>query len=220
VGAAEWVKQGQSWDIHHLYTSWAHGAFLLSEWLVDDLDVAKRAWGKGDAQRAIALIEVCIQPMITIWCRDFYAQAGHDFSDEERQENKEVIMSNVMYMLGTVSNTKAGEGKLKRFLNLDAQWNYQEDRREEREKQGDNGISLWYVTLLASMVQRALGYKGFINWRQQAFPVTQHRDFCFKDKNRPFGAWGRDWLSCITQLDLAILGVATRMFDCFHSRSR
>jgi len=199
-----------------MYVSWCHGATILSNSLVEVVNVVRKAWGKGDVNRAITLTEVCIQPMMSIWYRNFYAKVGGEFSDDQKREQKQTAMSNVFMLLGIGSNVRVMDGKVSRFLNLDAQWNYQEDHREEREKQGEEGTSLWYSTLLTSMIQRALGYKGFINWRKQTFPVTQHSDLCFKDEGTPFGLWGFSAFYCTMQLEISVFLAAASMFRFYR----
>jgi hypothetical protein len=186
------IYQAVDKDLDRFYThsSWVSGASILAQSVVERVNSLKHAWGKGGKEKALTLTEVCVQPMISIYFRSIEKQLEHpdDAKLEYLKEGKKGAMSNILNILGTMS-----EEKIMDFLNLDTQYKYEEDFRELREKTREEGVSLWYASLLMSKLRKAVGFSEYVNWDKQTFPVKQESDFSFVDENKPYGDLGFDF---------------------------
>jgi len=184
------------------YMVWFFGAAYMGALLVENLDVFKRRWGRGSERAAFALCEVCIQPMMSIWYSNLIDQLDETEkpSQETQREVKERVFSEILTIFGTAPEGRQREGKLRRFLNLDTQWTHYLESSNGSEEQGEgagNGIPWKYGILLSSMVDRALGGTGFIDWRaqnQMTFPLTgfQEESFCLLDPEKGLGVYGQN----------------------------
>jgi len=197
----------------NVYCAWFAGASFLAHSFVTEVESVKRVWGKGDEQRAIPLYEVCVQPMMSVWFRQ--VERPKEIPESVKFQGKKNAISNVLDLIGNHS-----EEKVRDFLNLDTQYNYEQDFAEVRKNTGEEGISTWYATLLIARMKEAWGFEGIIQWDRQVFPIKESNDYSFTrwasltDIVEPTDIGIKDIL-LLTTLWIPQAGIA--MFDYFDA---
>lgn len=154
----------------HTYCAWFVGAGGLAQTLVEEVDTIKKAWDKGDTDRAVALCELCVEPMISIWYDKLEEKIKH--LQEDREKALRIAMSNVLNLLGTYS-----QNKIRDFLGWDIQHRWENKRKEVRQRKGEAGMSLWYCFLLISKAEEICDMPPLIDWDRQTYPITHSGDF-------------------------------------------
>jgi len=155
-----------------VYCAWFAGATFLAGPLITRVECIKKLWGKGDEQKAIPLYEVCVQPMMSVWFRQ--VERPKEIPENVKFQGKKNAISNVLDLIGSYS-----EEKVRDFLNLDTQYNYEQDFAEVRKNTGEEGISTWYATLLIARMKEAWGFQRIIQWDRQVFPIKESNDYSF-----------------------------------------
>ncbi len=112
-----------------VHVAWSLGGCAAANIAVDGCKSLKEAWGKGDEQKALELTETFMLPMVSKWYRNVDEQEEH--SDGERREARRVAASNVLLVLG-----RYREEAVEEFLKMDAQFNYDEDQRDDEDATG------------------------------------------------------------------------------------
>jgi len=156
----------------NMYCAWFAGATFLAHPLITKAESVKKVWGKGDEQKVIPLYEVCVQPMMSIWFR--HVEKPKELPEKVKLQGKKNAISNVLDLIGSYSEEKVSD-----FLNLDTQYNYEQDFADARKNTGEEGISTWYATLLIARIKEAWGFKKIIQWDKQVLPIKQSSDYCF-----------------------------------------
>ena len=149
----------------------------LAKQLVSQLKIVSWVWGKGDKERGLALCEVCIQPALSLWLDRGVNKAGYPM--EALINTRKNAISTTLHILGTYS-----EDKFRDLVNLDIQYRYDLDVREQKR------LSLFYSDLLISKLLESVGHDGYIDWERQSFPVCKLGDICFKNMQDPHGELG------------------------------
>jgi len=197
----------------NIYCAWLGGASFLAYHLITKAESIKKLWGKGDEQKVISLYEVCVQPMISIWFR--HVEKQREIFKETKLQGKKNAISNTLDLIGSYS-----EEQVRDFLNLDIQYNYEEDFAKKRENTGEEGISTWYATLLIAKIKEAWMSKKLILWDEQVFPIKQSSDYSFAkqasltDIIEPTNTGMNEILSLTT---LWIPDAGSTMFDYFNT---
>jgi len=162
----------------NIYCAWLGGASFLAYHLITKAESIKKLWDRGNEEKVIPLYEVCVHPMISIWFR--YVEKHKGISEATKLQGKKNAISNTLDLIGSYS-----EEKVRDFLNLDTQYNYEEDFAEVRESTGEGGISTWYATLLIAKIKEAWMSKKLILWDEQVFPIKQESDFSLARQASP-----------------------------------
>lgn len=197
----------------NVYCAWFAGATFLAHPLITRVDCIKKLWGKGDEQKVIPLYEVCVYPMMSIWFR--HVEERKEIPENVKLQGKKNAISNVLDLIGSYS-----EEKVRDFLNLDTQYNYEQDFAEVRKNTGEEGISTWYATLLIARMKEAWGFQRIIQWDRQVFPIKESNDYSFTrwasltDIVEPTNIGIKDILF-LTTLWIPQAGIA--MFDYFDT---
>jgi hypothetical protein len=183
----------------HIHCTLFYGASILANNVVTGVTKIKKEWDKGRKEKTFALFEICIQPMISVW----FGAVENQFActEEDKRRNRELVIRNVLYILDSYT-----EEKLTDFLKLDAQFQYDINKHEEKNKLGEKGVQLCHVTLLMSKLAEAVGFNSYIDWRKQDAPVTTVDEILFMDANKPYGDFGfnpNNELAILTSIQLA-----------------
>lgn len=156
----------------NFYCALFTGAMSVAFAVVTRIESVKRLWSYGGVQNAILLHEVCTQPMISMWLRGMWQQ--EDRPEEEKRGGTENVISTVLQLIGRYTQVR-----IRDYMNLDTQYNYEEDLYEMRKNTGAEDMPNWYTLLLIAKINEALGSRKIIRWDKQAFPVRQPSDFIF-----------------------------------------
>lgn len=182
------VVEDEYW--HHVYCTLLLFASRLANTLVTHIEPVKNAWGKGSVENAIRLLEVCVQPMVSMWggsrSRSIYfvtpVERRQQLSQKEKRERRENLISNFLNIFGDYS-----EQKLKEFINMDIQWICEDsfsfleaDQKGLHTVVGKHVGARVYATLLISKAREACGMQGLpINWSAKKFPIKKDGDLKF-----------------------------------------
>lgn len=121
---------------------------ISANFAVDTCDYLKPVWGKGNEGKAKALTEIFTLSTASLWCRRWGVKDVASLASS-------IIM--IINHTPTVPHFK-----LKHFLDMDAQFNYAQEHRDDE--------VLIYWTLLALDAYQACG-KTAVDWSRLAFPV-------------------------------------------------
>lgn len=156
----------------NFYCALFTGAMSVAFAVVTRIESQRGLWGHGGVQKAILLYEICTQPMISMWLRGIWQQG--DSPEEEKGRGTENVISTVLQLIGRYSRVRVRD-----YLNLDTQYNHEEDLRDIPKDTANEDTPNWYTFLLIAKINEALGSRKIIRWDKQAFPVRQSSDFIF-----------------------------------------
>ena len=105
-----------------MHEAWVIGGSIAAGGVVD-FRFMKRAWGRGDENKAIALTEVFALAMASRWYRALQLQFG--WSREDQQPARVTAFTNIL----TLFNHLTEEG-VRDSINLDIQFNYDSEIRD------------------------------------------------------------------------------------------
>ncbi len=173
-----------------LYLLWGSSASTLALELIQRLKPFRRAWGRGDKEKAKLITQVCLYPLVSAW----YSTLG------KRPDDLEVRAAKVRELSGALELMDGfGEDRIREFFDLDTQWDYENDPAGEKSE----SASFAYGLLLTSKIARAIGLGEFIDWGKQTLPIHNLKEFAFVNKDRPCG-------------DLKMYDVAAAMLDTVY----
>jgi hypothetical protein len=144
------------------HSTWLTGGFFAAADTISQSKAVGDAWGKGDAAKALALIEVVTLPMISRW----YMLADTQLSPppETARRARALAAWNVLDLFAHASD-QAVAG----FLDMDAQYN----RDCERIHQGSAGMIIPYESVVVlSRAVEACGGPPAVRWDPQTWPVS------------------------------------------------
>ena len=161
-GVSGYVTQDYEYMAH---MAWLIGATSAAQALVREVDVVKNAWGKGDEQKTLSLIKVCVPHVISVWLGGIDRQPGMTGDNRRVQyENAASGMLSVVNksLCAKPSDVPATTAKdIKSAVDMDRQWNSERDGGEP---------PLAYACLLLSKALEACGERC-IEWEKLVFPV-------------------------------------------------
>jgi hypothetical protein len=145
--AEEAQAMGEAERDHYwmVYEAWAVGGTAAANAAVSQCDCLKSAWGRGDEARSRLLAKTFGLAMISPWYRRL--GEGQQHSEEERTEAVRIAASNVAAFFGDYSGNAVDD-----FLKMDAQFNLDEDLRQDVTRQG---LPLVFYALLCGKAESA-----------------------------------------------------------------
>jgi hypothetical protein len=171
-GVSGYVTQDYEYMAH---MAWLIGATSAAQALVREVDVVKNAWGKGDEQKTLSLIKVCVPHVISVWLGGIDRQPGMTGDNRRVQyENAASGMLSVVNksLCAKPSDVPATTAKdIKSAGDMDRQWGSERDGGEP---------PLAYACLLLSKALEACGERC-IEWGRLAFPVESVRQLLDRD---------------------------------------
>ena len=186
---------GEDQFAHSLWSSWGVGAYALLESLNE---IPGHEMTPDNLEKAKLLLEVGIQPMISIWYHNWESQESH--SDEEKAEAREIAFANVQAFLCVTS-----EDRLRLYLGF--------DRELQCYHKGERNSPGYYVDMFYQRCSECITGEQIADWGKLKFPIDsdqQFRDACYTNKHV---YWER---LNLLQGWVAIGNAAVVMFDEFR----
>lgn len=183
----EWAK----------WCSWARGSVVLEGGvsvlefpaIPDKLEVAK------------SVLELLIQPMITLWCHNWEKQEPEPRSAEEMVETRQIAFENVQTLLGTLSSEVVAIN-----LILDAEFTWVLNKFRES--------SGYYIEMFHQRYRECILQKRMVEWKKLKTPiedwVNDFENLC--DMNEYRGLNPNHHLVVFS----VIIDAQKRMFDDFQ----
>jgi hypothetical protein len=163
---------------HYEYMSqmaWLSGASSAAQALIREVDLVKSAWGRGDDQRTLMLIKLCVPHMISVWLGGIDQQTG--MTGDARRSQYESAASSMLAIINRFLCAKPSDvpamtaQDVKNAIDMDRQWNAQS---------GVEGGSLVYACLVLSKSLEACGQRC-IEWDKVSFPIDSVQHFLDTD---------------------------------------
>jgi len=163
---------------HYEYMSqmaWLSGASSAAQALIREVDLVKSAWGRGDDQRTLMLIKLCVPHMISVWLGGIDQQTG--MTGDARRSQYESAASSMLAIINRFLCAKPSDvpamtaQDVKNAIDMDRQWNAQS---------GVEGGSLVYACLVLSEALEACGQRC-IEWDKVSFPIDSVQHFLDTD---------------------------------------
>jgi len=168
--------------------AWLVGGSAVAKRLVEESDCVKKAWGKGDKAKALALSKMFTLHMISHWYRMLDEQQQH--LDEERKQAREVAASSMLRFFNTYlcpGDSGAFVKDLKDFMSMDMQFNWDCDKETQT---GEKRLMTKTASLLLAKACEACGQRC-VDWSRVTFPVESHQQLYDANaivNGRPFSA--------------------------------
>lgn len=137
------------------------GGTVAANLVVEWCECVKKAWGKGDEEKALALIKLFTLAMLSRWY--IWLDEKQQPSKDERRQARVMAASNILRLFGDDSKNAVED-----FLNMDIQYNYEWDSTARMPMLKMN-------LLLLAKACEACGQPA-INWGKVAFPVKEWQD--------------------------------------------
>jgi hypothetical protein len=137
------------------------GGTVAAKQVVEHCICVKKAWGKGDEEKALALIKLFTLVMLSRWY--VWLDEKQQPSEDERRQARVMAGSNILRLFGDDS-----ENAIEDFLNMDIQYNYEWDSTARVPMLKMN-------SLILAKACEACGHPA-INWSRIAFPVKEWQD--------------------------------------------
>ena len=118
-----------------VHMAWLIGGTSAAQALVREVDAVKKAWGKGDDQKTFSLTKVCSAHMISVWFSTIEVQP--ELLADARRVSLESAASSMLSVINKFLCTRDAEVSamtaqdVKDFMNMDAQWNRENDGRAQ-----------------------------------------------------------------------------------------
>lgn len=163
---------------HYEYMSqmaWLSGASSAAQALIREVDLVKSAWGRGDDQKTLMLIKLCVPHMISVWLGGIDQQPG--MTGNTRMVQYESAASSMLavvngFLCAKPSDVPAMTGQdVKNAIDMDRQWNVQSS---------GEGRPLVYACIVLSKALEACGQRC-IEWDKVSLPVESVQDFLNAD---------------------------------------
>jgi hypothetical protein len=122
----------------------------------------REVWGKGNEEKAQALIKLFTLCMLSTWYRWLDEEEQH--SEDERRLAREMAASGILRLFGDDSKSAVSD-----FLNMDTQYNYDWANKTKR-----TPMFRWSSFVLAKAYE-ACG-QLCVNWGRIAFPVKEWQE--------------------------------------------
>jgi hypothetical protein len=142
-----------------IYLALLAGGTIAANGVAEACEYIKRAWGKGDEEKALALIKLFTLYMLSVWCR--WVEKGKQYPEHERRQVRKVAASDILQLFGDNS-----EKSIKDFLDMDTQYNYELDNNMKMIKMS---------FLVIAKACEACG-KNYVNWGRVVFPIKELQD--------------------------------------------
>ncbi len=153
------------------HMAWLIGATSAAQALIREVDLVKSAWGKGDEQKTLSLVKVCVPHMISVWIGGIDQQSG--MTGDARRVEYVNAASSMLSVINRFLCTKPSDVSaltaqdVKGAVDMDGQWNTQSN---------SEGRPLVYACLLLSKALEACGQRC-IDWSKVSFPVESFQQF-------------------------------------------
>lgn len=144
-----------------VYVGLLQGGAVAAELVVNYCESVKKAWGKGNEEKALALIKLFTLCMLSTWYRWLDEREQH--TEDERTLAREMAASGILHLFGDDSKNAVAD-----FLNMDGQYNYECDTSSRMPMLKMNGL------ILAKACE-ACGQPA-INWSKVTFPVREWQE--------------------------------------------
>lgn len=166
------------------HMAWLIGATSAAQALIREIDLVKSAWGKGDEQKTLMLIKLCIPHMISVWLGGIDQQTG--MTGDARRVQYESAASSMLsiinrFLCARPSDVPAVTAQdVKNTIDMDSQWNAQ--------SAGEGG-TLVYACIVLSKALESCGQRC-VEWGKVSFPIESVQDFLDTDALRDPGLLG------------------------------
>ena len=137
------------------------GGTVAANLVVEWCECVKKAWGKGDEEKALALIKLFTLVMLSRWY--IWLDEKQQPSEDERRQARVMAASNILRLFGDDSKNAVED-----FLNMDSQYNYEWDSSARMKMLKMN----WLILAKACEV---CGQPA-INWSRVVFPVKEWQE--------------------------------------------
>jgi hypothetical protein len=161
-GVSGYVTQDYEYMAH---MAWLIGATSAAQALIREVDVVKNAWGKGDEQKTLSLINVCTAHMISVWLGGIDRQPR--LTGDGRIAGYENAAHSMLSVINKFLCTKPSDASaltaqdVRQAMNMDRQWNSEKD---------DGKSPLAYASLVLARALDACGQRC-LEWDRVVFPV-------------------------------------------------
>ena len=105
-----------------MHAAWVLGGSIAASLLIE-YSFMKRAWGRGDENKAIALTEVFTLAMASRWYRGLQVQFG--WAEVDQRPARVIAFRNILTLFNHLT-----EKELRDSINLDIQFNYDSEIRD------------------------------------------------------------------------------------------
>ncbi len=158
-------------DVDYLtHSAWLFGGAVAAQAALQpqgDLPgaVLRKAWAKGDEQKALALVEVFTLPTVSRWY--WIADRQIQVAPEQKELGRRIAASNILSVFSHCSDEL-----VQQFLGMDIQFNYE---RERTEREAERGTPMVEAVLVLWKALNACGYPPQLDWGKLTFPVADVR---------------------------------------------
>jgi hypothetical protein len=155
--------------------AWLSGAGSAAQALIREVDLVKSAWGRGDDQKTLMLIKLCVPHMISVWLGGIDQQPG--MTGDARRVQYESAASSMLSIINRFLCAKASDvpavtaQDVKNAIDMDGQWNARSD---------GEGRSLVYACLILSKALESCGQRC-IEWGKVRLPIESVQRFLDTD---------------------------------------
>jgi len=187
------------------HSAWLVGGHTAALTALETSPAVRQAWGKGCEESAMGLIEVFALAMISRWYRQL--DEAMSPSESDRKLGRETAASNIMSFFG---HDKAERTKLVQdFMAMDAQYNYDADRREDPHHEGTPLVA---AALLVSSAVQGCGSPSKVDFGRLSLPMEDTL------RLRMFGCMDGEFEDYLA-FDMATHAGAMAMYAFFRARS-
>ncbi|MDM7999779.1 MAG: hypothetical protein QUS33_07205 [Dehalococcoidia bacterium] len=145
--------------------AWLTGASSAAQALIREVDVVKSAWGRGDDQKTLMLIKLCVPHMISVWLSGIDQQP--QMAEDARRAQYGSAASSMFGIINRFLSPKPSSDSaltsqdVNDAIDMDALWMAQS---------GNEGARSVYGCLILSKALEACGQRC-IEWSRVTFPI-------------------------------------------------